>query len=679
MRRKRDVAVFVAVFVAAALGAVASRAAPQESLPASKPSRPDILLITLDTVRRDFLGCYGRTPSPTPALDRLAQQSVVFEDAYTTVPLTLPAHASLLTGLYPNAHGIHDNSLYRLPDATVTLAEQLQAAGYATGAAVSAFVLDPVFGLGQGFDRYRAPPRAASSQRSLHFTEIPAAKMIEVALNDLAPLARSGERPPFFYWLHLYDCHAPYEPSTKPEISAASATDRNAVLKALYEAELRELDLQLGRFLAELQRHGAMSRVIVVVTADHGEGLGDGHEETHGQFLHDPTMRVPLLWREPGVAAGRVAVPTSLIDVAPTLLARAGVTAGDAAGVAKSDGLDLSPWLADRDHVPPDRVIAFESWYVWLNFGFAPFEGCAAGTLKYVRSAREELFDRASDPREEQNLFTAGEPRAAALRRRVEALQSEAEVAQRVVPALSEADRAALAALGYAQGGSNAGRPDVDWSTLPDAYSKSAVMAAFDLLSARIDAADWNGALALLREWVQREPRCVLFHEQLGMLLINLGPANAADAAAELQKTLELDPRRARAWFALSRACDAQASAAKARKGEARERGRGRDAKRAADEERALLEKSTRACRECLRLESNYPDALIFLGRMRMLEAERSFAAADRTAARPIYAEVTELVERFLASVGSETPDSVPAAAVRDLAKKRLAEIDAPR
>jgi predicted Zn-dependent protease len=324
---------------------------------------------------------------------------------------------------------------------------------------------------------------------------------------------------------------------------------------------------------------------------------------------------------------------------------------------------------------PPDRVLALESWYVWLNFGFAPFEGVAAGPLKYLRSAREELFDRAADPRETTNLFAPDDARAKALRLRLEALQAAARSGDRVVPALSEADRAALLALGYAQGGSAADRPEVDWSTLPDAYEKGAVLSAFDELSTRIDAADWEGALKHLREWVAREPGCVLFREQLGMLLINLSPRNADEAAAELQKALELDPRRARVWFALARAFDAKASEAKSRKEDARSRQKGREAKRAAEEEKALLARSAQACRECLRLEANYPDALMFLCRARLLEAERAFATDDRAQAGPIYREVSELSDRFFASVGKEGADDAAAGAVRELARRRLAEI----
>lgn len=678
------VALAGAALAATRIEPAAAQAQDAPAAPAAGSTRPDVLLITLDTVRRDFLGCYGRTPSPTPTLDRIAADAVVFDDAHTVAPLTLPAHASLLTGLYPTSHGIHDNSLYTLADGTTTLAEQLKGAGYATGAAVAAFVLDPVFGLAQGFDRYRAPPRGVSSNRSLHFTELPAAKMVDLAIADLAQLARAGERPPFFYWLHLYDCHAPYEPAQKPEISGSAALQRSAVLKALYEQELRETDAQLGRLLAELARHGALRRTIVVVTADHGEALGDGREETHGQFLHDPVMRVPLLWREPGRAPGRASVPASLIDVAPTLLARTGI-ASDLAAADKSgappacDGIDLTPWLEQHDAPSPDRVLALESWYVWLNFGFAPFEGCAAGPLKYVRSAREELFDRAADPGETDNLFTPGEPRATALRRRLDALHEQAQAASRVAPALSEADRAALAKLGYAQGGSNAGRPEVDWATLPDAYAKAEVLAAFDELSARVDAADWNGALAHLRTWTKREPQCVLFHEQLGMLLINLSPQNAAEAASELQKALELDPRRARVWFALARVFEAQAQEARGRKEAARAAQRGRDAKRAAEEEKALTSRSVDACRECLRLEANYPDALMFLCRQRMLEAEKAFATGDRPAARPIYEEVLALLERFFESVGTAGAEDAAAGAAVELARRRLAEITGGR
>ncbi|MBL8840330.1 MAG: sulfatase-like hydrolase/transferase [Planctomycetes bacterium] len=678
LAKRAPLLAFVAAGAAWAAAAAPRRAPAQEPPPSAAPAaapRPDVLLITLDTTRRDFLGCYGRTPSPTPTLDALARDAVVFEDALTPVPLTLPAHATLFTGLQPYSHGIHDNSLYRLPDGARTLAESLREAGYATGAAVASFVLDPVFGLAQGFDRYHSPPRGVSSNRSMHFTELPATTQVERALGDLAELARAGERPPFFYWLHLFDVHAPYAPKTPPQFGAGAGLDRNGVIRVLYEAELAEMDRELARLFAAWKRGGLDERSIVIVCADHGESLGDGPEETHGHFVHDSTLRIPLIWRERGLPAGRVAAPVTLADVAPTLLARCGV---DARGESH-DGIDLSPWLVDPSLSAPDRVLPFESWYVWLNYGFAPFEGATNGTFKYVRSAREALHDRVADPLERTNLFTPDDPRAQGLRRRLAAAQQAAQPLARDNPALSEADRAALAALGYAQGGSTADLPEVDWSTLPDAHDKLDAIAGFDALSAALERADWEGALTLLRELVKREPASALFHEQLGMMLINLGPQNADESIAELQRTLELDPRRARVWFALARAFEAKAADARHRKDEARQRGKGREAKRAGDEERAFTAKSQHAARECLRLEGNYPDALMFLGRMVMLDAEKAYAAGDKEGSRPLYQEVVALVERFFASVGPESPDTAPAVAVREHAKKRLAELDAPR
>ncbi len=681
MRSALPIALFATVVAAtlaaraAPRGAQATPPEPASAAPSKMPRKPDVLLITLDTTRRDYLGCYGRSPSPTPVLDEFARSAVIFDDALTVAPLTLPAHASLMTGLHPFSHGIHDNSLYRLPEAAHTLAEILHEAGYATGAAIASFVLDPVFGLAQGFDRYQAPPRGVSSSRSLHFTELPASTQIDRALADLSQLGRPGERPPFFYWLHLFDVHAPYTPKQAPQFTSAQALERKGALKVLYEAELHEMDHELARFFGAWQHNGGFENSIVVVCADHGEGLSDGPEETHGYFVHDSTMRVPLIWREPGLAPARVATPVSLVDVAPTLLARAGIDAS----AESFDGLDLSPWLVQPEQPAPDRVLPFESWYVWLNFGFAPFEGATNGALKYVRSAREQLHDRVADPLEQNDLFSPDDARAIGLRRRLAAAQAAAQPLSRANPALSEADRAALAALGYAQGGTTAELPSVDWSTLPDAYTKQAAITGFDALSGALERSDWNGALALLRELVAREPTSAIFHEQLGMMLINLGPQNADDAIQQLQRAIELDPRRSRVWFALARAFEAKATAARVRKDDARQRSRGREAKQAGEEERAYLAKSQHAARESLRLEPNYPDALLFLGRMMMLDAEKAWAAGDRATARPLYAEVAALSDRFFVSVGGEGPDTVPAAAVRDHARKRLAEIDARR
>ena len=650
----------LAPLAALLLAPAAAAQEPRESAPA----RESVLLVTLDTTRRDYMGFLGRRPSPTPALDALAARSVVFTDAVTTAPLTLPAHASLHTGAWPATLGVHDNSLYRVPAAARTLAEILREQGYATGAAVAAFVLDPIFGLDQGFERYSAPPRRVSSARSLQFPELRAAEMVDRALEDLAGLA---PRAPLFYWLHLFDPHNPYDPPAPPALSPLHALDPAAVTRTLYEAEIAGMDAQLGRLFGELERRGLLDRMVVVVASDHGEGLGEGLEATHGHFLFDPTVRVPLLLFDPRRAAARVDVPVSLVDVVPTLLARLGI---DAAG-ERFDGIDLSPWIADPDRPHPDRVLALESWYVWLHYGWAPFEGCTSGPLKYVRSQREELFDRAADPSERTNLFAPDDPRALGLRGRLARLRAETAALSRESPGLSEADRGALRALGYATGGAGAELPLGDWSVLPDGYARLDVIRGFDEVAAAVEERAIGRAIELLRGLVAREPGSAIFHEQLGYLLVNVGGAGLAEAERELRRALELDPRCARAWFALARCALARRDAARLQARTARGKGDLPGARAAAKDEHEAAEEAGRSLRECLRLEPDYPEGLVELGKLLLEEAERAARQEQRERARALYAETEEIATRLLATVPEDAPEARDAESVRRLARAR--------
>ena len=265
---------------------------------------PDDLLITLDTVRADALGVYGASPSPTPTIDALGARGVVVDEAMTVAPLTLPAHASILTGTYPTRTGIRDNMSFRLGDEAVTLAERLADIGYDTGAFVSAAVLDRAFGLGQGFHRYGDDVHAAGL---LGIPRRPAGEGVTAAVSWIASLP--AEKPTFT-WLHLYDAHLPLTP---PADALARFPGDG------YTASIAYADAQVGLLLDRYRAHGRDP--IVVIVADHGEGRGDHGEQTHGWFVYRSTMRVPLVMHGPGVPEGvRWAGTASVVDIVPTVL-----------------------------------------------------------------------------------------------------------------------------------------------------------------------------------------------------------------------------------------------------------------------------------------------------------------------------------------------------------------------
>ena len=297
--------------------------------PAEPPARakPNILLITIDTFRADRLGA-----GVAPTLDRLATSSLQFTSARTAVPLTLPSHTTILTGQLPPEHGVRDNGVDPSGNPADTMARLLNAAGYQTAAFVGAYVLDRRFGLSQGFDTYDDQiPRDPNATERLE-AERPASAVVDRALAWLDRRSASPQPPapnpqslipnPFFLWIHLYDPHAPYNP---PPEFVRSTAGRTATVEERYDGEVRYADAQIARVLAWLDAHALRDRTLVVVAGDHGEGLGDHGERTHGMLLYDSTLRVPLIVSMPGSAAARRDDPVSLADIAPTVLRAAGI------------------------------------------------------------------------------------------------------------------------------------------------------------------------------------------------------------------------------------------------------------------------------------------------------------------------------------------------------------------
>ena len=393
------------------------------------------LLITIDTMSADALSSMGGPAGATPTLDALAAEGVLYERARTVAPLTLPAHASILTGLTPLRHGIRDNGLIPLPTAARTLAESASDAGVQTAAFVGAVVLDDVYRLDQGFAHYDAPPRATTATTA-HYAERPANVVVDNALAWLRDRDRDRR---FLLWVHLYDPHVPYDPP-RPFLLQAGGD--------AYRGEVRFVDAQLGRLFDYLRTDGVWDETAVVVTSDHGESLGEHGEETHGSFCWDSTLHVPLIVRDPG--GGRVGERSreivSVVDVFPTLAATMGLAVP----------LDLDGTsLLERDD-SAGRTVYFESYYGFLSYGWSPLAGVADSRGKYIQSSAPQLFDPARDAKEARNLI--GE-RAEEIERYRRALAGFA--AKDALPAGEE--RVAgdvlidLTSLGYAGGGEVAG------------------------------------------------------------------------------------------------------------------------------------------------------------------------------------------------------------------------------
>lgn len=394
-----------------------------------RPARPNVVLITLDTTRADRIGAYGYAAAATPHLDRLARDGARFAQALSPAPLTLPAHASVMTGRNPYGHGVRNNGYFVLGTDVPTLAERFAAAGYDTAAFVSSFVLDRQFGLARGFAHYDDaldPQRGTGDSLEL---ERRGDRTVAAASAWLAARLSAPDTP-YFLWVHLYDAHEPYDP---PSAFRSRFEHR-------YDGEIAFQDALVGDLLARTG-YGAPRSPLVVVAGDHGESLGDHGESTHGLFVYDSALRVPLIIAWPGVLAPRVIVPAvTLADVAPTVTALAGLPAP--AGI---QGESLVPVLDGEAAAP--RGLYAETYFPQFFMGWAPLRSIREGRWKYIDAPEPELYDVDADPGETTNRATIETAAARGLRRQLEEAVRGKEPPS-AVPITDDARRK-LAALGY--------------------------------------------------------------------------------------------------------------------------------------------------------------------------------------------------------------------------------------
>jgi len=391
---------------------------------------PNVLLVTIDTVRADRLGAYGYTKGATPAIDRLAREGVRFADATTQAPLTGPAHAAILTGQYPARLGVRDNATTPIPAGTTTIAEVFKARGYRTAAFVAAFIVGPEYGFGQGFDTVDATFAQFSMGMKLQ-AQRRGGEVTDAALNWLRAAGS-----PFFVWVHLYDAHAPYD---------APAPFRARFQASPYDGEVAYVDSCVARLVAALEQSGQLDRTLVTVVADHGEGLGDHGEAEHGLFLYESVLHVPWIMRLPRRdAAGTVVKPqVRTIDVAPTMAAIAGLA------MPKVDGESVLPLV--RGTAPRDPSPSYaETFYPKWHFGWSELKSMRVGDWKYIDAPRPELYDMRSDAAERNNLADARGPLANGLSNEIAKVQGGfGSAATTEAPQPDPETLARLRSLGY--------------------------------------------------------------------------------------------------------------------------------------------------------------------------------------------------------------------------------------
>ncbi len=485
------------------LAACSSKESPAPAEQTVSTAGKNVLLITLDTLRADYLGCYGKKDIETPNLDGLAAEGVRFEHAVVQVPLTTPSHASILTGVYPPKHQIRDVGGFILDEKIPTLAGVMGRHGFQTAAFVAASVLHHRYGLNRGFETYDDKMTSDPDVEKLPgvVAEVRGDTVTERAVEWLRGRDRSKG---FFLWVHYYDPHFPYDPPHE---------FRTRYEKDLYAGEVAFVDAQVGALLEALESERLTDSTLVVALADHGESLGDHGEQTHGVFLYDSTVRVPLLIAGPGVRRNVVADQLARsIDVMPTALDFAGVQAP-----AGLDGESLMPLLRDGQPVRINYSY-METFYPQTQMRWSELYGVRTVDRKYILAPKPELYDLDTDSSETTNVIGQHADEAERLQKEVWRVSGEPGQ-DREIPyrSLDEATMRELQSLGYVS--SSSARKLVADLEGPDPKDRVAVLKGLDHATHLMNAGDYSKAVPVLQKLTAQDPQNPLVYQNLGVCL----------------------------------------------------------------------------------------------------------------------------------------------------------------
>lgn len=520
-----------------AVGLLLGTAACAPAAPPPPPVARHVVLVTIDTLRADRLGCYGSDVA-TPHLDRIASQGALALEASAHVPLTRPSHVSILTGLLPSQHGIRDNVSPAVVPAVPLLAEVFRKAGFRTAGFVSSIVLESQSGLDRGFDLYSDDfPGAHGDAQFLNTVQKPGDKTLGEALSWLES-QREGR---LFAWIHLYEPHDPYEP---PEPYASRYPDR------LYDGEVAWSDDLVGRLDAALGRLGLSADTLLVVTSDHGEGLGEHDEALHGFFVYQTTLHVPLIVRGPGIRAGlRLSAPVQSVDLFPTLLELTGLSLPAATKLA---GRSLAGALRGGA-APAEATVYAESLVPLLNFGWSDLRVVRQGRLKYIQAPRPELYDVVADPGERHDLAASRAATSESMRAALGRFLDEERAASHTAPSGSAPSSELiekLGALGYLGSGGPAttSTPGADPKDKIEEFRVVNGLIREALLA--FHAGDNQGSARRLRAVLARGVASFEVHYYLARAL--LAAKQPGEAAPHFQKAAEAQPAHAAAWEGLA-------------------------------------------------------------------------------------------------------------------------------
>jgi arylsulfatase A-like enzyme/predicted Zn-dependent protease len=491
-----------------------------------------VLIVTLDTLRADRVGAYGYSGARTPVLDALAARGARFTSATTTAPLTLPAHTSLFTGAFPSGHGVRDNTGFYVDEGVTTLAEVFKGRGYRTGGFVGAFVLDGRWGIAQGFDDYFDEfDLSEDVGPGLDAIQRPGNQVVDRAL---AWLGQADSRP-FFAWVHLYDAHTPY--TAPPPVAAQFPDTRDGA----YDAEVAFVDQQVGRLIEALGAAGRLDDTLVVVLSDHGEQLGEHGEQTHGFFVYDAAVQIPLIMAGPGIERRVITDQVRIVDVMPTLLDLSGIAIPDSV-----QGATLRPAL---DGEAVDLLALAETWYPRYHYGWSELTAVRDGQFKFILAPRPELYDLTKDPKEQHDITAANPARADAYARRLRALlaqttrKEDVSKPQAVPPEVEQR----LRALGYLSGGSARNLEERRRGDPKD------TIALYNLLlraGEDSEAGDYEAAAGKVKQALAADPEIIEAYSRLGNIYTKAG--KHADAVAAYKQALGLDPEHLQSTYNLA-------------------------------------------------------------------------------------------------------------------------------
>ena len=532
---------------------------------AKTAAKSDVLLITIDTLRADHIGAYGYKKAETPTIDGLARTGVLFEHAYSQVPLTLASHTSLLTGTYPFHNGVQDFTGNPLSPNIRSVAQALEAGGYDTAAIVSSYVLDRSWGLNRGFKLYYDVFKGSSFlENDPGLVERKAGGSVDEALKWL----RRTRSKPFFLWLHLYDPHSGYEP---PE------PFRTRFAESPYDGEIAYADRELGRVIAYLKQRGLYDRTLIILASDHGESLGEHGEKEHGFFVYHSTLHVPLVVKPPvssGVRAHHIADPVPIMGIAPTILA----------ALKLHDPIEqqfeTESLLAARDsNATP---VYSESFYSFSSFGWSPLRTINNRSYQFIEAPKPELYDLRNDPEEKRNLLAEKPAVGSVMDEELKNLVQR--YAPHDIPAgESQLDAAAvekLRALGYmayrspvsaealAAGLSDPKDKVSDFNTLLDGIDTGKVgdldrerklltqvqesnpgmyLIPFLLGEAELKASNWKAAQDALERSLKLNPN---FDQAMTALARALHQQGEDEEALQwVEKAIQANPKNLRAWY----------------------------------------------------------------------------------------------------------------------------------